>query len=283
MTLPENFNSMLAQAYQNKTAVGSFNVYNYETIKGVFEAGRDAGNMPVIIAFGAKYLANMNLEDVHALVQTLGARYNFPVCLHLDHCKDMEVIWQAIRSGFNSVMYDGSALPFEENLANTKLVCDIAHSCGVAVEAELGSLAAGARSHEGAAEDRQIYTDPKAAKEFVSRTGVDALAVSIGTVHGLYKGIPNIRVDILKEINETLGIPLVLHGGSGTPENIVRECIQNGIAKINVNTEISVYTVDKTIDLLDGKPQQHLSVLAHSQQKFVAEVVRKHIYLFTGR
>ena len=122
-----------------------------------------------------------------------------------------------------SVMYDGSALPFEENLKNTRLICKAAHAVGVSVEAELGSLAAGEHSHEGTPEDREIYTDPDMAGEFAEETGADALAVSIGTVHGQYKGTPCIRTDILKKINEACGIPLVLHGGSGTPEATIRE------------------------------------------------------------
>ena len=116
-------------------------------------------------------------------------------------------------------------------------------------------------------------------KEFVDITGVDALAVSVGTVHGLYKGEPNIRVDILKKINAALGIPLVLHGGSGTPEATIRECIQNGITKINVNTEISVYAVEKTTELLAAK-QPHLSSVSLSQIKYVKEVVKKYVDFF---
>lgn len=274
----QNFNRMLADAYQGKYAIGSFNVYNYETMRGVISAG-ETTKQPLIVAFGAKYLTNMSLEDASSMAKTLCADAEIPVCLHLDHCGSLSTIFQAVRAGFNSVMYDGSALPFEENIRNTKLVADVAHACGVSVEAELGSLAAGSQSHEGEASDRQIYTDPQKAAEFVKQTNVDALAVSIGTVHGLYKGTPNVRVDILKEINAAVGIPLVLHGGSGTPEDVIRACIANGIAKINVNTEISVYTVDKTMELLAGK-KPHLSVIALNQQRFVSEVVEKYIGFF---
>ena len=279
----QNFNAMLADAYKNHYAIGSFNVYNYETIKGVMQAGKETGR-PVIVAFGAKYLTNMDLEDVVAVTRALEAKQGLPVCLHLDHCAKLDVIYRAIRAGFTSVMYDGSALPYAENIANTKLVCDIAHACGVSVEAELGSLAAGEHSHEGTADDKEIYTDPKAAADFIRATGVDALAVSVGTVHGMYKGTPNVRVDITKAINEACGIPLVLHGGSGTPEDKIRGCIENGVTKINVNTEISVYTVDKTAERLaaEGK-KPHLSELALMQQGAVAEVVKKYMAFFEGR
>ncbi len=275
-----NFNQMLKDAYEKHIAVGSFNAYNYETFKGIIEANRKAGNRPTIAAFGYKYLANMSLEDAHAVVASLaGNDPDMQVCLHLDHCKDIPTIYRAIRAGFGSVMYDGSSLPFEENIANTARVCEVAHACGVSVEAELGSLAAGEASHEGEKTDKQIYTDPEKAREFIERTGVDALAVSVGTVHGLYKGTPKVRVDILKEINAACGIPLVLHGGSGTPEETIKACIREGIAKINVNTEISTYVVAQAKEqLAAGSP--HLSVLALENEKHVEEVVTKYINFF---
>ena len=273
-----NLAAILQPAYEGKYAVGSFNSYNFETFRGSIEAGIET-NTPIIAAFGAKYLANMSLDTAHAIVYSLAKDIDIPVCLHLDHCKDMAVVFQAIKAGFGSVMYDGSALPFEENIANTKAVCAAAHACGVSVEAELGSLAAGEKSHEGSASDVQAYTDPKAAKRFAEETGVDALAVSIGTVHGMYKGKPNIRIDILKAINAELGIPLVLHGGSGTPEKDIRDCIANGISKINVNTEISSYAVEKSAAGLAEK-QPHFSVLSLDQIGYVKEIVKKYIAFF---
>ena len=276
-----NFNAMLKDAYDKHYAVGSFNVYNFETMKGVVDAAVRMGVQSVIVAFGAKYLSNMTLKDAHSMARVLSEESGLPVCLHLDHCSDMDTVYRAIGTGFGSVMYDGSALPYAQNAENTRRVCEVAHACGVSVEAELGSLAAGEASHEGSADDREVYTDPKAAAEFVQFTGVDALAVSVGTVHGLYKGTPNIRLDILKEINAACGIPLVLHGGSGIPEESISACIKNGITKINVNTEISHYTVARTAEVLaaEGK-KPHLSVLALQQQKFVADVVEKYIRFF---
>ena len=164
-------------------------------------------------------------------------------------------------------------------LANTKKVCEVAHACGVSVEAELGSLAAGDKSHEGSADDKEVYTDPKLAKEFVEITKVDALAVSVGTVHGLYKGKPNIRFDILEEINKEVGIPLVMHGGSGIPEEDILKSIANGISKINVNTEIATYAVEQTAKYLQEK-QPHFSVLSLKQEEFVKDIVKKYIAFF---
>lgn len=273
-----NLKSILDVAYANKYAVGSFNGYNSETFRGIIEAGKET-NTPIILAFGAKYLTNFSLESAAALTKSLAEDLDIPVCLHLDHCSDMDVVFRAIKAGFGSVMYDGSALPYEQNLANTKKVCDVAHACGVSVEAELGSIAAGERSHEGSADDKEVYTNPKLAKEFVEVTKVDALAVSVGTVHGLYKGKPNIRFDILEEINKELGIPLVMHGGSGIPEEDILKSIANGIAKINVNTEIATYAVEQTTKYLQEK-QPHFSVLSLKQEEFVKDIVKKYIAFF---
>lgn len=274
-----NFSDMLQTAHREGYAVGSFNVYNYETMRGVCMAAKELQS-PLIVAFGAKYLENMTLAEAVSMARALSEAMGLDLCLHLDHCPDMNTVFAAIRAGFGSVMYDGSALPYADNLRNTAEVCRVAHACGVSVEAELGSLAAGEASHEGSASDREVYTDPDSAKEFVEKTGVDALAVSVGTVHGLYKGTPKIRQDILTEINEKAGVPLVMHGGSGIPEDMIRESIRNGICKINVNTEISVHTVAKTAELLMGEKKPHLSVVALKQQGYVKEVVEKYIRFF---
>ena len=275
-----NLKSILDEAYRGYYAVGSFNGYNYETFKGIVEAGEET-NTPVILAFGAKYLSNMSVETAAAIAGSLSCEAAIPVCLHLDHCKDKGVVYRALKAGFGSVMYDGSALPFEENLGNTRDVCLVAHACGASVEAELGSLAAGERSNEGSADDVEAYTDPEAARQFVEETGVDALAVSVGTVHGLYKGKPNIRIDILNAINEKVNMPLVLHGGSGIPEEDILECIRHGIAKINVNTEISVYAVDQTKQYLQ-KEAPHFSELSLRQVDYVKEIVKKYMKFFRG-
>ena len=273
-----NFNNMLKEAYDNHHAIGSFNWYNFETLSGIIEAAEETGT-PVIASFGAKYLSNMSLKTAVAMTRSLAEQVSVPVCLHLDHCSDKLTIMQAIDLGFGSVMYDGSRLSFDDNVMNTREICDIAHDCSVSVEAELGSLAAGANSHEGTADDKECYSKADDAAKFLRYTGVDALAVSIGTVHGMYKGAPNIRTDILKEINEELGIPLVLHGGSGTPEDKLKECIANGIAKINVNTEISQYVVSNTREFLAGN-DAHYSVLSLKERAWVKEVVLKYMQLF---
>ena len=274
-----NLETVLKEAQINKKAVGSFNVYSYETIAGVVEAAKKS-KKNVIVSFGASYLKNMSLEEVSALVRTMAEKASEEIVLHLDHCGDINTIKQAVNAGFTSVMYDGSALSFEENVKNTKQVCLMAHEKNVSVEAELGSLALGEFSNETEIDHGEEYTNPDRAKQFVLETGVDALAVSIGTVHGMYKGEPNIRVDILKEISKVVDIPLVLHGGSGTPEEKLLECIKNGIGKINVNTEISQYTTNKIKDVFEEEPNVHLSKIGVLTKKAVTEIVCNYIKIF---
>lgn len=272
-----NLKTLVDDAYKGKYAYGSFNGYNLETFSAAIDAGLEK-NQSVIVAFGAKYLDNMSLKTAKKMIEGLVEDIDINVCFHLDHCDDMQIIKEAIDLSFGSVMYDGSRLPFEENLANTKKVCELAHANNVSVEAELGSLAAGKDSHEGLETDKEVYTDPVSAKRFVEETGVDCLAVSIGTVHGMYQGTPKIRVDILKEINEQCQIPLVLHGGSGTPEEDILECIQNGITKINVNTELSnealAYTRENVSDI------KHYSVLSLGQRKIIKEKIESYMSLY---
>lgn len=273
-----NLSTVLKEAYENNYAVGAFNVYNYETIKAVIEVIKER-KQDAIIAFGEKYLENMELKEVVNLIRTMTTNLSSKVVIHLDHCKDLKVIKNAIEAGFTSVMYDGSFLPYEENVANTKIVVQMAHEVGVSVEAELGSLKLGEHSNED--EAKEIYTDPQQAEDFVRRTGVDCLAVSIGTVHGMYHGEPKISVERLVEINQLVKIPLVLHGGSGTPVKTIKECIANGVAKINVNTEISYNVVEGFKEELKGKTHfSQLSVLAVEKAK---EVVDKYMEIFNPK
>lgn len=272
-----NLKDALQKAQDNKYALGSFNIYNYETIKGVYNS-IEAAQTDGIIAFGAKYLSNMTLKEVSNLIRTVSSRYPKDIIIHLDHCSDFTIIKEAVDAGFTSVMFDGSHLPYEENVKATKEVCDYAHNRGVSVEAELGCIALGDHSNEDSAEEK--YTDPLQAKDFVKRTGVDCLAVSIGTVHGTYKGTPNISVDRLKEINELVSIPLVLHGGSGTPIETIKECIANGICKININTEMSKEAVAAMYAACQENEKMHFSQLSVIARDHVSQVASKYIKLF---
>lgn len=272
-----NLKDLLSKAQENKYALGSFNIYNYETIKGVFNAIKEE-KVDGIIAFGAKYVTNMELKEVSNLIRTISANYEKDIAIHLDHCSDFALIKEAIDAGFTSVMFDGSHLPYEENVALTKEVVDYAHARKVSVEAELGSIALGEHSNEDHQEEQ--YTNPTQAEDFVKRTGVDCLAVSIGTVHGTYKGTPKISVERLKEINELVDIPLVLHGGSGTPEQTIKECIENGICKINVNTEMSKEAVKAMFEATKANEKSHFSQLSVLAREQVTKVAKKYINLF---
>ena len=275
-----NMGPLLAAAQSGQYAVGSFNVYSYETIRGVLEAGA-AARRPVIVAFGERYLENMDFATVVGICRSVAANLDVDYAIHLDHCKSLDNVYRAIHAGFTSVMYDGSALPFEENLANTAAVVKVAHALGVSVEAELGSLASGADSQEREDNDEQVYTDPAEAAAFVGRTGCDALAVSIGTVHGAYKGKPNIRLDILAGIREVVDAPLVLHGGSGTPEDVVAACIAGGITKINVNTEISMDASGRLKNFLETAGTPHLSIISGHLVEYVTDSVTTYINQFS--
>ena len=167
---------VLKEAVSGGYAVGAFNVYNYETIRGALEASAQT-SIPVIVALGERYLENMSCRSAHALVSSLSEELKVKAVLHLDHCKSLEIIGKAVEAGFSSVMFDGSDLPFEENIARTREAAAIAHGAGASVEAELGSVARGSMSNEE--EGEGVYTDPSQAREYVEKTGVDALAVSI--------------------------------------------------------------------------------------------------------
>lgn len=276
-----NLNPLLSAAQAGSYAVGNFNVYSYETVRGVLRAGANTGK-PVIVAFGERYLENMSFDSLVGMCTSVASELDVDYAIHLDHCKKLDNVYRAIKAGFTSVMYDGSALPFEENLANTAAVVKVAHALGVSVEAELGSLASGADSQEREDNDQQVYTDPSEAAEFVERTGCDALAVSIGTVHGAYKGTPNIRLDILEGIRAEVDTPLVLHGGSGTPADIVADCIKGGITKINVNTEISMHGSTQLKAFLAEAGTPHLSVISGKLVEYVTESVTGYINQYTG-
>lgn len=273
-----NLREVLAYAEAKGSAIGSFNGYDYLSLRAPIEASEEL-KLPVIVAFGESYGKNMAIDEVSTLFNSLAKRTKQLVVLHLDHCKDYSLIVKAIKTGFTSVMYDGSFLPYEENWKNTREIVKIAHAAGVSVEAELGSIAGGEFSNEGGGIER--YTEPSIAKDFVEKTGVDALAVSIGTVHGMYKGVPNISIPILEEIHANTSIPLVLHGGSGTPEKDLRTCIENGIRKINVNTEISVEVIQYLRQkFLKEKNSFHLSQLMFNEMEVMIEVIKKYMRMF---
>ncbi|QYR22786.1 class II fructose-bisphosphate aldolase [Paenibacillus sp. sptzw28] len=273
-----NTKAMLSRAQVSKQAVAAFNVYSLETVQAAVSAAEKAGQ-PVIIALGERYFGTVDVEGFAAMVKAIAAKSGVPVALHLDHAYEKQSVIRAIRSGFTSVMYDGSKFPLEENISITREIVSIAHMVDVAVEAEIGSLARGAFSDEE--EGDGTLTDPQSAKQFVEATGVDFLAAAIGTVHGMYTGEPNINIGLLKQIREAVHVPLVLHGGSGTPDEVIRETIRNGICKINVNTEISMAAVSYLKSLHENAKTPHLSDVMSHMQGIMEESMEKFIRLFS--
>lgn len=271
---------ILTDAQRDQYAVAAFNVYSLETVQAAIKVAEQE-NQPVIIALGERYFPTVDVEGFAAMVKAMAEKATVPVALHLDHAYEKESIIRAIRCGFTSVMFDGSAHPFEENVRLTKEIVEIAHMAGVSVEAEIGSLAKGEFSDEE--EGTGTLTDPKAAKAFVEATGVDFLAAAIGTVHGMYKGEPKIDLPLLKRIQQAVDLPLVLHGGSGTPEAVVKDAVQLGICKVNVNTEVSMAAVSFMRDYLASKNMVHLSTVMSEMQQAMEPVMTKFVRLFANK
>lgn len=245
---------VLSRAKEEKKAVPAFNVYDLETIMAVLDASYKSKS-PVIISFGESYFNQVPIEIIAEIVKKFAVNYDFDIVLHLDHAKKFESIIKAICCGFTSVMYDGSALSFEENTDNTSEIVKIAHAAHVSVEAELGYM----NSEDGSIslETNVLnYTDPKMAEKFVKNTNIDALAIAVGNAHGIYKSKPHLNFERIKEIRDVTDIPLVLHGSSGIPESSIKKAISLGICKININTEVAIGAVDAIKKLFNENPDK---------------------------
>ncbi len=251
---------MFERAYKEGYAVGAFNVNNMEIIQGITEAAKEV-NSPLILQVSAGARKYANHTYLMKLIEAAIIKTGLPITVHLDHGDSFELCKSCIDGGFSSVMIDGSHLPFEENIALTKQVVDYAHTKGVVVEGELGRLA-GIEDAINVAEEDAAFTDPSEAEEFVERTGVDSLAIAIGTSHGAFKfkGEPRLRFDILEEIQKRLpGFPIVLHGASsvlpeyveiinkfggdmpgakGVPEEMLRKAASMAVCKINIDSDL---------------------------------------------
>ena len=227
---------MLLDAQAKHYAVGAFNVENLEFVMAVIKAAENKKS-PVIMQTTPGTIKYANLDYYYAIMATAAKQANVPVAIHLDHGDGFDRCMKALRAGYTSVMIDGSHVGFEDNIALTKSVCDVAKAMNIPVEAELGKV--GGKEDDGpAVEGDNPYTDPIEAAEFLERTGCSSLAVGVGTAHGVYKGIPHIEQEVLKAIHSAIDIPLVLHGTSGVPDEQVATAIQNGICKVNYATEL---------------------------------------------
>lgn len=234
-----NNKDLLAVANANNFAVPAFNVSDYAMLNGIFEVSEEK-DAPVIVAIHPDELSHIGVDMLPAIISR-AHRSSVPVSIHLDHGATYEQVLTAIQSGFTSVMIDGSMLPFDENVAITRRVVEAAHAVGLSVEGELGTIGkTDDEAEDGAA--TIIYTDPEDAVRFVEATGVDSLAIAIGTCHGIYPKTmkPELKLDLLNDIKAKVSIPLVLHGGSNNPDDEIGRSVTLGINKINISSDIKV-------------------------------------------
>ena len=228
---------LLLDAQKNHYAVGAFNVENMEMVMAVLAAAEEQ-NSPVIMQTTPGTVKYAGFDYYFANVKAAAERTKIPVVMHLDHGNSFAMAMQAFRTGYTSIMIDGSKLPFEENIDLTKSVVNVCHASNVPVEGELGKV--GGKEDDLENDDDNPYTDPQEAKEFVERTGVDSLAIGIGTAHGVYKGIPKVNMEVLSAVRAVVDVPLVMHGTSGVPDEQVRDAVRRGICKVNYATDLRI-------------------------------------------
>ncbi len=293
---------LMAAARKGGYAIGALNIIKMEWLQGITGAAEELGS-PVIIALSEGAIKYAGFRNIVSMVRLAAEEKKVPVSLHLDHGKDMEIVAKCIEGGFTSVMIDGSALPFEENIALTAKVVEKARPRGVSVEGELGKLA-GIEDNVSVAERDAMLTDPAQAEEFVKRTGVDALAIAVGTSHGAhkFKGEANLALDRISEIASRVSALLVLHGASGVkqenvdlanrfgaaikgakgvPDTAIVEAIRRGICKVNIDTDIRIAFAARVRKALAEKPEEidPRKVLGPGRDA-IAAVVREKIKLF---
>jgi fructose-bisphosphate aldolase class II len=247
-------NELLLKAEKEGYAVGAFNANNMEIVQAILEAAKRE-NAPVIMQASQGAIAYAGLNFITEMVRLAAASSTVPVALHLDHGTDFDQVVRCIRSGFTSVMYDGSKLPLEENIAITRKVLDMTRPIGISVEAELGKIG-GTEDDVHVSEKDAMYTDPEEARYFVEQTGVESLAIAIGTAHGQYKGEPKLDFDRLEKIKALVKIPIVLHGSSGVPDQSIRRAIDLGVRKINIDTNIREAFVGEMRRVMMDKPDE---------------------------
>lgn len=270
---------VLKEAELLHMAIGAFNTHNLEMLPAIIKAAVHQ-KTPVIIQTScgtANYVGHRNLV---AVCRSMAEEYGVDVVLHLDHARDYDEIRKAIDAGYSSVMFDGSSLPLKENILGTKRVVDYARARNVSVEAELGTVG-GTEDGIAVSQDDACYTDPEDAVEFVKQTGIDALAVAIGTSHGQYKSKTNISFERLKELQEVVDIPLVIHGGTGVKDVDVKRVIDLGIRKFNVGTELLVGWNRKSRECYD----EHRENISNRDNVVpcldtITEIVERKIHLF---
>ena len=266
---------ILKIAEEKKIAIGSFNTPNLTSLKAVISAAEEL-NQPVIIMHAQVHeeMGLCKMDEIAPIMVLFAKMAKVPVCVHLDHGTDLEYVTRGLALGFTSVMYDGSTLSTEENVANTKIAVNEAAKTGASVEAEIGSM--GAREGGGGA-DESIYTDPDAAKAFVDETGIDALACAFGTAHGFYKETPKLDFARLSKIYDMIDVPIVMHGGSGVIEEDYKEVIRRGVRKVNYYT----YMAKAGGEAISNKTYSQFHDSLIDAEKAMKENVKKAINIFS--
>ena len=260
------------KATEGHYAIPHFNVWNAEMLMGVIDAAEEL-RAPIIISFGTGFTGNTSFEDFCYMMDSMAKKATVPVIEHWDHGRNMTILQNAVNHCMNSVMRDASALPYEENVAEIKRCVDYFHAYNIPVEAELGHVGVGEQYHT---DGHQAFTRVEEAVEYVKQTGVDALAVAIGTAHGVYKGTPQIHFDLLHELKDALDIPLVLHGGSGTGDENLARCAREGINKINLSNDLKRSAIENLVkeDLSGNAVYQLYPLLAEGFKHKIKHYIR---------
>ncbi len=274
---------MFAKSRKEGYAIVAPDYWDSNSCRTYVETAEELG-VPVILSFAQAHSEMLSVEEAYTIAKYYGEKAKVQVAIHLDHGLDVETVKKAVDMGYTSVMIDASSQPYEVNVARTKEVCEYAHARGVVVEAELGHVGSGdvitSENKEALHDDKNIYTEVEMAKQFVEETGVDSLAVSIGTSHGLYKGTPVIDFERLHELREALPIPLVLHGGSGSGDDNLERCATEGISKINVFTDFTV----AALDAIRGEEYSNWYKLIRDANAGIKEKLKYYFKLFhTGK
>ncbi|KAF1085997.1 Fructose-bisphosphate aldolase [Sporotomaculum syntrophicum] len=271
--------ALLRQAQAEGYAVGAFNCNNMEIVQAI-AAAAEAEKAPVIMQASQGAIQYAGIEYITAMANVAASMISVPVALHLDHGTSFEQVMRCIRSGFSSVMIDGSKHALQENIALTRQVIAAARPVGVSVEGELGKIG-GTEDDIHVSDADAFFTDPEEARIFVQETGVDALAIAIGTAHGRYKGEPKLDFDRLEKIRSLVNVPIVLHGSSGVPDEAIREAIRLGVCKVNIDTNIREAFVDSCRKVMTDLPDEidPRKILGPAREATV-ELIREKIRIF---
>ena len=271
--------AMLQKARQNGYAVGAFNILDFNSMKAAIDAAAEL-NSPIIIQTSVKTVKHWGFRSVITWIRELCEGIQIPVAIHLDHCKDVEFIKECIAYGWTSVMIDASSMPFEENLATSRQVLEMARPGGISVEAELGEIG-GVEDDMMVSEENEHLVDPEKALHFLQEVPVDCFAPAIGTAHGIYKGKPKIAFDRLEAISVNHSVPLALHGGTGLSEEVFKKCIRLGCAKVNISTQLKYAFIDGFAKYHEQNPDEYNPLKElKAQYQAVREAVIENIKFF---